>query len=114
VKHFRVFGCVAYTHVPDARRKKLDDKSVKCIFLGVSEESKAYRIYNPLSKKIIISRDVIFAETGKWKWNEASHSEDFEIEHSENLNNVDDRAEETVIENTCDLDNDQAMTEVQA
>jgi hypothetical protein len=29
------------------------------------------------------------------------------------LNNVGDRAEETVIENTCDLDNDQAMTEVQ-
>jgi hypothetical protein len=30
------------------------------------------------------------------------------------LNNVDDWAEETVIENTCNLDNDQAMTEVQA
>ncbi|PRQ55986.1 putative RNA-directed DNA polymerase [Rosa chinensis] len=36
VDHFRVFGCVAYSHVPDERRRKLDDKGVKCIFLGSS------------------------------------------------------------------------------
>jgi hypothetical protein len=65
VRHFRVFGCVTYTHVPDAQRKKLDDKSVKCIFLGVSEESKAYRLYNPVNKRIIVSRDVIFVESEK-------------------------------------------------
>jgi transposase InsO family protein len=114
VKHFRIFGCIAYTHVPDAQRRKLDDKSVKCIFLGVSEESKAYRLYNPISKKIIISRDVIFAENEKWKWNETSHSEDLETEDSENLNDVDDRSEEPVTEAVCDLDNDQVLTEGQA
>jgi hypothetical protein len=113
VKHFRVFGCVAYTHIPDAQRKKLDDKSMKCIFLGVSEESKAYRLYNPANKKIIISRDVIFAESEKWKWNETSHSEDFETEENENLNSVDDRTEETVVEDAHELDNDQAMTDLQ-
>ncbi|PNX68425.1 cysteine-rich receptor-like protein kinase 25-like protein, partial [Trifolium pratense] len=69
VKHFKVFGCIAYTHVPDAQRKKLDDKSIKCIFLGISEESKAYRLYHPPTKRIIISRDVKFAEQEKWKWN---------------------------------------------
>jgi hypothetical protein len=108
VKHFRVFGCVAYTHIPDAQRKKLDDKSMKCIFLGVSEESKAYRLYNPANKKIIISKDVIFAESEKWKWNETSHSEDFETEENENLNSVDDITEETVVEDAHELDNDQA------
>jgi hypothetical protein len=51
--------------VPDAQRKKLDVKSIKCVFLGVSEESKAYRLYNPVTKKIIISRDVIFVENEK-------------------------------------------------
>jgi hypothetical protein len=65
VKHFRIFGCIAYVHVPDAQRKKLDVKSIKCVFLGVSEESKAYRLYNPVTKKIIISRDVIFVENEK-------------------------------------------------
>lgn len=46
VKHFRVFRCIAYIHVPDVKREKLDDKSIKCVFLGISEESKAYRLYD--------------------------------------------------------------------
>lgn len=62
VDHFRIFGCIAYAHVPDEKRKKLDDKGEKCVFLGISDCSKAYKLFNPLSKKIIISRDVIFDE----------------------------------------------------
>ena len=61
VDHFRIFGCVAYAHIPDQKRKKLDDKGEKCIFLGVSDQSKAYKLYNPNTKKIIlISRDIFF------------------------------------------------------
>ena len=66
VHYFRVFGCIAHVHIPDKRRSKLDDKSEKCIMLGVSEESKAYRLYNLVSKKVIISRD-IFVENEKWE-----------------------------------------------
>ena len=62
ISHFRVFGCVAYSLVPSELRKKLDDKSEKCIFIGYSEESNAYRLYNPISKKLIIRRDVKFEE----------------------------------------------------
>jgi len=69
VKHFRVFGCVAYVHVPDTQRKKLDDKSTRCILLGLSEESKAYKLYDPKSKKVVISRDVVFEESQGWNWN---------------------------------------------
>ncbi|KAI5402445.1 hypothetical protein KIW84_050168, partial [Lathyrus oleraceus] len=68
VSHFKTFGCIGYVHIPEARRTKLDNKSCKAIFLGVSEESKAYRIYNPNSKKKIISRDVVFEENGAWDW----------------------------------------------
>ena len=57
--HFRVLGCVSYSLVASELRRKLDDKSEKCIFIGYSEESKAYRLYNPVSKKLIISRDVM-------------------------------------------------------
>nr|GMC60295.1 Retrovirus-related Pol polyprotein from transposon TNT 1-94 [Ipomoea batatas] len=32
-------------------------------------ESKAYRLYNPITKKIVISRDVIFNEDCFWPWN---------------------------------------------
>ena len=66
VSHLRVFGCVAYAHVPKEQRGKLDDKSEKCIFTGYSEQSKAYKLYNPITKKTIISRDVVFKEQESW------------------------------------------------
>jgi hypothetical protein len=69
VEYFRVFDSIAHVHVPEQKRTKLDDRSHKCILLGVSDESKAYRLYDPVTKKIIISRDVIFEEGGKWEWN---------------------------------------------
>eukprot|EP01018_Ginkgo_biloba_P029039 Gb_03181 [translate_table: standard] len=64
LKHLRVFGCEAYVHVPKEKRTKhkLDDKSSKCIFLGYSEVSKAYKVYELKSKKVHITRDVIFDE----------------------------------------------------
>ena len=49
-------------HVPDADKNKLQPKSNKCIFLGYSDERKAYRLYNPTTKKIVASRDVVFKE----------------------------------------------------
>ncbi|KAM1229407.1 hypothetical protein ACFX2G_040590 [Malus domestica] len=68
--HFRIFGCIAHAHVPDNKRVKLNDKSYKCILLGVSEESKAYRLFDPVSQKIIISRDVVFEEDKQWVWDD--------------------------------------------
>ncbi|KAL6321787.1 hypothetical protein AAG906_035477 [Vitis piasezkii] len=58
VEHFRVFGCISH----------LDDKSLSCVLLGVSEESKAYRLYDPVSQRIITSRDVVFEEDKNWDW----------------------------------------------
>jgi len=68
VDYFKVFGCVAHAHIPDQRRIKLDDKSRKCVFLGVSDESKAWRLYDPVTKTVIISRDVVFEEEERWDW----------------------------------------------
>jgi hypothetical protein len=62
VAHLRIFGCLAYSQVPETKRKKLDDCGEKCIFLGYSEESKANKLYNPLTKKLVVSRNVIFDE----------------------------------------------------
>ena len=68
VEHFKVFGCIGHVHIPDNKRQKLDNKSFKCVFLGISEESKAYRLFDPEAKRIVISRDVIFEEEEKWNW----------------------------------------------
>ena len=62
VDHFRIFGCLAHVHVPDQKRIKLDDKSKAHIFLGMSKESKAYKLFDPITKKITISKDVKFEE----------------------------------------------------
>ena len=49
--------------------KNLMIKGEKCVFLNVSETSKAYKLFNPLTKKIVTSRDVIFDEENTWDWN---------------------------------------------
>lgn len=79
VEHFRVFGCVCHVHVPAVKRTKLDEKSHKCVLLGLSNESKGYRLYDPVTKKIIVSRDVKFEENEHWDW-EASHKDDVMID----------------------------------
>ena len=40
VAHLRVFGSVAYAHIPKDERGKLDPKAKKCIFVGYGEETK--------------------------------------------------------------------------
>lgn len=75
VEHLRVFGSVVHVHVPDARRTKLENKSRSCVLFGMSEESKGYRLYDPVLKKILISRDVIFEEDKKWNWDESYHEQ---------------------------------------
>ena len=44
VSHLKVFGCIAYALIDSHNRRKLDDKSTKCIFIGYCNESKAYRL----------------------------------------------------------------------
>ena len=38
LSHLKVFGCIAYVHVPDELRTKLDLKAKKCVYIGYSLE----------------------------------------------------------------------------
>ncbi|KAJ3708478.1 hypothetical protein LUZ61_012183 [Rhynchospora tenuis] len=69
VSHLKVFGSVAYARVPDQRRTKLDDKSKKYVFIGYDEKTKAFRLCDPIEKKVITSRDVQIHEESAWDWN---------------------------------------------
>ena len=62
VSNFRVFGCKAYARIPDEKRKKLDPKSQKCIFIGYPAGVKGYKLYDPSTRKMMVRRDVIFVE----------------------------------------------------
>jgi hypothetical protein len=45
VAHLCVFDCPIYIHIPNEKRTKLEPSSLKGIFVGYSETSKAYRVY---------------------------------------------------------------------
>ena len=62
IGHFRIFGCLAYSHVPSEKRTKLEPTAEKGIFVGYDETSKAFRIYLPSQRKVVVRRDVRFEE----------------------------------------------------
>jgi hypothetical protein len=44
----------------------LDNNGNKCIFVGLSEETKGYKLYDLVARKFIISDDVQFMENETW------------------------------------------------
>ena len=63
IAHLRRFGCVAYAQLSPATRTKLENKSLRCIFVGYDFQSKTYLLYRPGFGKLLRSRSVIFDET---------------------------------------------------
>lgn len=74
--HLRTFGCVCYARTETARRRKIDDWSRALVHLGTEPGSKAYRLLNPSSKRIIVSRDVVFDEEKAWNWETPNTNDD--------------------------------------
>ncbi|GFS34988.1 hypothetical protein Acr_00g0037170 [Actinidia rufa] len=58
----RVFGCTCFVQNRSPTHTKLDDKAVRCIFLGYSSMSKGYRCYDPATRHMYHSFDVTFLE----------------------------------------------------
>ncbi|GJR38735.1 ribonuclease H-like domain, reverse transcriptase, RNA-dependent DNA polymerase [Tanacetum coccineum] len=56
--------------VPSQRLTKLDDRSSRMVYLGNEQGSKAYRLFDPTTQKICVSRDVKFKENETWDWKE--------------------------------------------
>lgn len=79
VSHLRAFKCIAWEHISNSYRKKLDAKWHACIMMGYFEESKVYQLFDLVKKKIIISIKVIFYE--KYSWIKLSNSS-FGLIHS--------------------------------
>ncbi|KAK8951630.1 hypothetical protein KSP39_PZI004097 [Platanthera zijinensis] len=70
VHYLRTFGCLAYAKTTKPNLAKLEDRSTKMVLIGYEAGSKAYRLFNPETGKLVISRDVVFREEAKWDWEE--------------------------------------------
>ena len=62
-KSVKVFGCLAYVNTSEHNRGKFDYRSRKCIHLGNAVHKKGYILLDLSSRKIFVSRNVIFQET---------------------------------------------------
>jgi hypothetical protein len=87
VLHLRVFGCIAYVHVPDEKSSKLNPKVEKCIFIGYSLEQKKYKCFNPSTQKLQVSRDVMFDEMAS-RYSSLKVAEDGEARNGDVSSNV--------------------------
>ena len=61
--HIKIFCSIAFVHIPNEKRKKFNMKLEKCILVEYSLEQKGYKFYNPSTKKVRVSRDIVFDES---------------------------------------------------
>ncbi|XP_061347561.1 uncharacterized protein LOC133293058 [Gastrolobium bilobum] len=62
VAHLKIFGSVAYAHIPDQLRTKLEDKSKKFVFIGYDEKTKGYKLIDPINKRVLNSTSAVNVE----------------------------------------------------
>ena len=56
-----VFGCLVFAKELN-NVSKLDDRSTPGVFISYAEGVKAYRILDPMTQRVRISRDIVFDE----------------------------------------------------
>ena len=76
VAFMRTFGCIGHVKNTKPGLTKLEDRSTKMVFLGYEEGSKAYRLCDPVTGRVTVSRDVVFDEAGAWRWDEEDLAEE--------------------------------------
>jgi len=69
VSHLKIFGCVAHVKLVGPGISKLSDRSRRTVFIGYESGTKGYRLFDPSTNRLVVSRDVIFDEKMPWEWN---------------------------------------------
>uniref|UniRef100_A0A2N9IIJ0 Reverse transcriptase Ty1/copia-type domain-containing protein n=1 Tax=Fagus sylvatica TaxID=28930 RepID=A0A2N9IIJ0_FAGSY len=61
--YLKTFGCKCFPLLSPYNTHKLQPKTIPCIFLGYPPTTKGYLCQDPISKRLYISRHVLFNET---------------------------------------------------
>lgn len=117
VRKLHVFGSVAYAHVPDSQRRKLDKKSRKMLFVDYEKMSDNYRLYDVMTKKVFVSAHVNFTKDGeeddKYLFTLVHMEEKTEAESNENSNeqgsSLDDNGSNSESENESSASESQSV-----
>ena len=59
----RVFGCLCYPNLSATTSHKLAPRSSACVFIGYPSSQKGYRCLDLSTRRVIISRHIMFDET---------------------------------------------------
>src|SRR3954467_1310131 len=59
----KVFGCVCFVHTRNPGDGKLSHRAKKCVFVGYTPDTKGYKCYCSIERKMYISKDVTFWES---------------------------------------------------
>ena len=99
--HLRVFGSRCWYTVPKEKLRKLDARARIAIFVGYSEQSKAYKLIDIETRKVIVSRDVRFDEHSTVQFDRMSDGVTVEPSEDEEVmelgsSNQDDSAEKSI------------------
>lgn len=62
--HLRIFGSWAYVHIPAEKRRKLDDRAVKCRFVGYLSGMKGWQFWDPIKKSFLTSTHARWLDEG--------------------------------------------------
>ena len=72
----------------------MDSKSEKCIFIGYKDGLKGYKLWNPVTRKVVYNRDVVFREVKDVIKHEVKPKEHVKIEFELKEEESDSTAEE--------------------
>jgi hypothetical protein len=83
VHYLRTFGCVAHVKQGSKHLGKLEDRNTMIVFIRYESGSKAWRFYNPVTRRVHVSHDAIFEEDCAWDWSEEDVGDDepFKMEY---------------------------------
>jgi hypothetical protein len=77
VHHLCTFGYIAHVKNSSPNLKKLDDRSRAMVFVGYEQGTKGYWVYDPLTGRVCVSRDVVFDEQAQWDWKDNDANEGY-------------------------------------